>query len=359
MYKSWWQKLDYILIFLMLILVVFGFIMIYSANGKDASTDSEFFRQVVYFFAGLVFLIIFASIDYQFLASMELYLYVLTNLALAAVLFVGKEALGAQRWISVGGFTFQPSEMAKIFMIIFLAARLSKEDALNYEKLAGTLIYLAIPMVLIMKQPDLGTALVLIFILFAMLFVRGLNIIWILACTAAGFGVAPFVLKEYQRKRLLVFMNPDADPAGDGWNLRQSIIGIGSGKMWGKGLFFGTQTHLQFVPEHSRDFIFTVLGEELGFVGGASLIALYFFFLWKAIFIAKNAKDMTGTLIATGVAAFFFFHIFVNIGMTVGIMPVTGIPLPFLSYGGSSLMTNMVAVGLLLNVGLRQEKFFK
>ena len=359
MYKSWWLKLDYVLIFLMVILVLFGFIMIYSANGKESSTGSEFFRQVVYFFVGLVFLIIFTSVDYQFLSSIELYLYIVTCISLTAVLFIGTEALGAQRWISLGGFTFQPSEMAKIFIIISLASRLSKEDALQYEKLLGTIIYLAIPMLLIMKQPDLGTALVLIFVFFAMLFVRGLNIFWILGASAAGMAVAPLVLKDYQKKRLMVFLNPDMDPSGDGWNIRQSLIGIGSGKMWGKGLYFGTQTHLQFVPEHSRDFIFTVLGEELGFVGGASLIALYFFFLWKAAVIAKTSKDMTGSLIATGIAAFFFFHIFVNIGMTIGIMPVTGIPLPFLSYGGSSLITNMIAVGLLLNVSLRREQFFK
>jgi rod shape determining protein RodA len=149
------------------------------------------------------------------------------------------------------------------------------------------------------------------------------------------------------------------DPTGSGWNLRQSMIGIGSGKLWGKGLLFGTQTQLQFVPEHSRDFIFTVLGEELGFMGGASLIALYFFLLLKILKIAQEAKDSVGTLIATGVGAMLFFHIFINIGMTMGIMPVTGIPLPFLSYGGSAIITNLMAIGLLLSIQLRREQFFK
>ncbi|MCE1246473.1 MAG: rod shape-determining protein RodA [Firmicutes bacterium] len=359
MYKSWILKLDYVLILLMVVLVVYGLIIIYSANNKDMGAGSEFIRQIRYFVIGLVFLILFASIDYQFWVRMEPYLYLLNLLILGAVLVAGKEALGAQRWISIGGFTFQPSEFAKILMILCLAIRLSDEDALQTEKLVGTLIYLGIPMALIMKQPDLGTALVLIAILFAMLFVRGLNPAWILASVAAGMGISPFVLKEYQKTRLLVFLNPDVDPTGSGWNIRQSMIGIGSGKLWGKGLLFGTQTQLQFVPEHSRDFIFTVLGEELGFMGGASLIALYFFLLLKILKIAQEARDFFGTLIATGVGAMLFFHVFINIGMTMGIMPVTGIPLPFLSYGGSAIITNMMAIGLLLSISLRKEQFFK
>lgn len=359
MYKSWLLKLDYILILLMIILVAYGLIIIYSANDKDMTAGSEFMRQLKYFAIGLVFLVLLASIDYHFWIRMEPYLYLFNLAILGAVLVAGKEALGAQRWISIGGFTFQPSEFAKILLIICLAIRLSDENALLPEKLVGTMIYLGIPMAFIMKQPDLGTALVLIAILFAMLFVRGLNPIYILAATAAGMGISPFVLKEYQKTRLLIFMNPDMDPTGAGWNLRQSMIGIGSGKFQGKGLLFGTQTQLKFVPEHSRDFIFTVLGEELGFIGGASLIALYFFLILKIIKIAQEAKDSFGTLMATGVAAMLFFHIFINIGMTMGIMPVTGIPLPFLSYGGSAIITNLMAIGLLLSISLRREQFFK
>jgi len=362
MVKSWWQRLDYVLIFLMIILVIFGLIMIYSANSSDAFGKSEFSRQLLYFFIGIVFLVVFAAIDYQFLASIELYMYIVTCLTLMAVLAFGRETFGAQRWVNIGSFSFQPSEIAKIFIIISMASRLSDENALKFEKLAVTLIYIAIPIALIMKQPDLGTALVLITIFFIMLFIRGFNPLLILLFAAIGLAVSPFLLKDYQRRRLLVFLNPNMDPTGDGWNLQQSMTGIGSGKLWGKGLFISIQTqltHLEFVPEHSRDFIFTVLGEQLGFVGGASLIALYFFFLWKILRIAHQAKDSIGTLIAAGIAGFFFFHIFVNVGMTIGIMPITGIPLPFLSYGGSSLITNMIAVGLLLNISMRQEQFFK
>lgn len=359
MYKLWYHKIDYVLLFLMVILVIFGLIAIYSANGKDISKKSEFYHQIIFFFIGLIFLTLFVVIDYRSLASIEIYLYVLNLLFLTAVLVMGKEALGAQRWIAIGAYSFQPSEFAKILLIICLAARLSQENALLPEKLAGTLVYIAIPMAFIMKQPDLGTSLVLIAILFAMLYVRGLNPIFILGLTALGLAVAPFLLKPYQKDRLLVFLNPDIDPTGAGWNLTQSTIAIGSGKLWGTGLLSGTQTQLKFVPEHSRDFIFTVLGEELGFVGGAALIALYFILLWRAVKIAKDSRDNVGALIATGITALFFFHIFVNIGMTMGIMPVTGIPLPFLSYGGSSLITNMMAIGLLLNISIRREQFFK
>jgi rod shape determining protein RodA len=214
-------------------------------------------------------------------------------------------------------------------------------------------------MVLIMLQPDLGTSLVLLAVLFAMLFIRGFNPLFILASIVAGIGISPFILKEYQRQRLLVFLNPEADPTGAGWNVIQSVVGIGSGRLWGKGLFSGVLTQLRFVPEHSTDFIFAVLGEELGFVGGAALIALYFFLIWKMTRIAKKARDLDGTLIAVGIATMFFFHIFVNMGMTMAIMPATGIPLPFVSYGGSALLANMIAIGILLNISMGREHFFK
>lgn len=344
---------------MILILVVFGMVIIYSANSQDTAKSSEFNRQLLYFGVGVIFMVIFTVIDYRFLAGIELYLYIFNVLVLTSVLVFGKEALGAQRWIAIGSFTFQPSEFAKIFVIISMAVRLSDEKALQFEKLLGTFVYLAVPMILIMKQPDLGTSLVLLAIFFVMLFVRGLHPAYILAMIALGLGISPFVLKPYQMKRLLVFVNPDLDPTGAGWNLRQSIIGIGSGKMWGKGLFLGTLTNLKYVPEHSRDFIFTVLGEELGFMGGLALIVLYFLLLFKIVRISQEARDQVGSLIAVGVATMFFFHIFVNIGMTIGIMPVTGIPLPFLSYGGSSLICNMMGVGLLLSISMRREQFFK
>ncbi len=359
MYKSWWAKIDYVLIFLVLILVIYGLILIYSASGQDLSPDGEFRRQLSYLALGLLMLIICTAVNYEIFAGFELYTYVFTLIILVAVIFVGQEALGAQRWIRIGFFSFQPSEFAKIFVIISMAVRLSKDDALKLDNLAGTFIYLGLPMVLVMMQPDLGTALVLVAVLFTMLFVRGFNPLYILGLVVAGAGVSPFLLKEYQKQRLSVFLDPYSDPTGAGWNVIQSIVGIGSGKLWGRGLFSGTLTQLQFVPEHSTDFIFAVLGEELGFVGGASLILLYFFLLWKTIHIARQSRDLTGSLIATGISAMFLFHIFINLGMAMGIMPATGIPLPFVSYGGSSLVASLMACGLLLNISLRREQFFK
>lgn len=358
MYKSWWRKLDYLLLFLMIILTIFGFIIISSANRENPESN-ELNRQVIYFFVGLIFMGIFTAIDYELLAGFERYIYVVNVLLLIVVLFYGKTVMGATRWISLGGFTFQPSEFVKVFVIISIAVHLSREDALKPEKLVGTLLYVGLPMALIISQPDLGTALVLVAILMVMLFVRGFNPIYILGFCALGIGLAPLFLKEYQKQRILSFLNPESDPTGSGWTIIQSIVSIGSGKFWGKGLFLGTQTQLQFVPEHSTDFVFSVVGEELGFVGAASLIILYFILLWKMIRIARESKDMVGSLIATGICAMFFFHIFVNVGMTTGLMPVTGLPLPFISYGGSSLITNMIAIGLLLNISLRRELFFK
>ncbi|MCD4785254.1 MAG: rod shape-determining protein RodA [Candidatus Eremiobacteraeota bacterium] len=359
MYKTWWQKIDYLLLIVMLILLAYGLIIVYSANGQEAGPGSEVRRQLLYIFIGIVLMVVFASIDYHFLASVELYLYIINLILLLAVLAYGKEALGAQRWISIGSFSFQPSEFAKIFIIISISARLSDENALKFEKLAVTFLYLALPMILILKQPDLGTSLVLVSIFFVMLYIRGWNPFLILGLTAMGLTISPFVLKEYQKKRLFVFVDPGMDPTGAGWNLRQSIIGVGSGKLLGKGLFSGTQTQLRFVPEHSRDFIFTVLCEELGFIGGTFLVTLYFILLFKTVQTAKYSRDLLGTLIATGIAVLFFFHVFVNIGMTMGIMPITGLPLTFMSYGGSSLISNMMAIGLLLNISMRREKFFK
>ncbi len=359
MRKSWWHRLDFVLILLVLALVCFGFLMIASANYQDVEAQGELYRQIFYFFVGIVFMIIFASIDHELLAGFERYFYIVTILLLLLVLFFGRTALGATRWIKVGFFSFQPSEFAKIFLIISLAHHLSKENALKADSLATLFLYIGIPMVLIILQPDLGTSLVLVAVLFVMLYVRGFSPWYILGFSALGLAVSPFVLREYQKKRLLIFLNPQSDPTGAGWNIIQSMISIGSGRLWGKGLFSGTQIQLRFVPEHSTDFIFAVIGEELGFIGGVGIIVLFGFFLWRIISIAKRCHDLTGTLMAVGIAAMFLFHIFVNIGMTCGIMPVTGIPLPFISYGGSSLITNMIAVGILLNISKGKDLFFK
>ncbi len=269
----------------------------------------------------------------------------------------------------MGGFQIQPSEFAKVILIIALAVFLVKrlETIGSFKTFVHSFIYLAVPMLLIFKQPDLGTSLVLIAIWTAMVFVMGTDIknivifVGTLAVLVAAVWLMPHFLKPYQRNRLITFVNPSADPLGSGYHVAQSRIAIGSGQLTGKGLLKGTQRELSFIPEQHTDFIFTVVGEEMGFVGAVGLLALYFTLIWRGLVIMSVTEDTTGRAIAAGIVGMFIFHIFVNMGMTLGIMPVTGVPLPMFSYGGSSLMANMMAIGLLEGIGMRkaQDQFLR
>lgn len=356
MFQHWWKRIDFPLVLAVLSLVAFGFVLIYSATGRGPEATSEVGRQFLWFVPGLLMMILMALVDYEFWGKMHRWIYVLNVMLLLSVLVLGHEARGSQRWLALGPLTIQPSEIAKIFFIMTLARFLStRVGQLTVRDVAFSLLHLAIPMLLILLQPDLGTALVLLAIYFVLMFMAGVSPWFLAGLCSLGGAVAPFVLKGYQKKRFLVFLNPEGDPHGGGWNLIQSKIAIGSGKLLGKGLFAGTQGQLRFVPEHSTDFIFTVVGEEHGFVGAIILLLLYFFVIWQAIRISCQARDSYGRLIAAGVMTMFLFHIVINIGMTIGLMPITGIPLPFLSYGGSSLLTNMMAVGLLLGISFRRE----
>jgi rod shape determining protein RodA len=300
---------------------------------------------------------------------------------LLAVIFFGNEAKGATRWITVtSSFAIQPSEFAKVFIIITLADFLAKrEKNLNrFRDFIAPLLFVLIPMALICLQPDLGTALVFGAIFVGMMFVAGANprklgalllgsglivgiALWLHFATnlpswlrfAQGI---PLPLKEYQLKRLIIFMNPASDISGDGFHIIQSIWAIGSGGLWGKGYRMGTQGQLNFLPEHHTDFIFSVVGEEFGFIGTISLLFFFCVFLLRSVRIATKSRDLYGTLIAVGIISMFAFHILVNVGMTSGIMPVTGIPLPLISYGGNNMLSNMLAIGLLLSINLRRRR---
>lgn len=359
MYFWLWKKLDYKLLILTAIITCYGLLILYSASSFGQVNTSLWLRQIIYIPAALLLLIVFALIDYEFWAKKINELYVFNLLLLVLVLFAGHHAKGAQRWLSAGGIVFQPSELAKLIIIIVLAKVLSditgKIDLVKVLKPAAITL---VPVLLILVQPDLGTTLVVIFVFMLMLYARGFNPWYLAAVSVLGCAVSPFILKEYQKERLFVFLNPDKDPTGAGWNLIQSKIAIGSGMLFGKGLFASTQGHLSFVPEHCTDFIFTVLAEEGGLIASAILLILFALFLLRGLKIAKTSKDMFGSLLAVGITGMFFFHIIVNIGMTIGIMPITGIPLCFLSYGGSALMTNMMAVGILLSISMRREKLF-
>lgn len=333
-----------------------GVACIASASLHDPDNHGEAHRQILYVCIGIVGMFGFSLVDYRGWRRWAPALYVLNLLLLLFVMRGGHSALGAQRWISLGPLgTFQPSEPAKLILAVSVAAVLCRGDYTRLQDLWKPLLVAGIPALLILKQPDLGTTLVVLAILTAQL-LFGLKSIWDFLLYAGGVVIAASavlvsnVLKPFQKARLLVFLNPKADPQGAGYNLNQSKIAVGDGEWFGRGLFHGTQTQLAFVPENSKDFIFTVLAEEFGFVGAVALLVLYGAIMYGGIAAMISARDRFGFLLATGLVAMLLFHIMVNIGMTVGIMPITGIPLPFMSYGGSAVITDFIAVGILLNI---------
>ena len=355
------KNLDYVIIAVVVLITTISFFIIASASPENPGYFVR--KQAMWVCVGLILFVLVLSIDYHDLIPHTKHLYYFNLVLLMAVFAFGREAKGAQRWLRLGPLEVQPSELAKLIIIITLADLLSKR-ATNFQSgsardLLAVLTHVGIPMALILKQPDLGTSLVFISLLIGMLFVAGIKWHYLLGLGGLGAGLAPlmfYLLEDYQRKRILVVFNPYIDPTDSGYNVIQSMIAIGSGRLWGKGLFGGTQNRLGFLPEQHTDFIFSVIGEELGFVGAAILVSLYFILIYRGIVIALKARDDFGVLLATGVSVMFAFHILVNVGMTLGIMPVTGIPLPFMSYGGSSYLTNMMALGLLLNVHMRRQK---
>ncbi|MDQ2866434.1 MAG: rod shape-determining protein RodA [Candidatus Eremiobacteraeota bacterium] len=345
------------------LLTFIGIVCVASADLHDADASGEYKKQIVYMLLGVPLMFGVSLIDYRSWRRWATALYVLNLVLLLFILRGGHSALGAQRWISLGPLgTFQPSEPAKLIIAIALASVLCSATYDRIQDLWKPLVAAAIPALLILKQPDLGTSLVVLAILSAQLFFGlpklGDFLIYamgVLIAAAAAVGTNA-VLKPFQKARLFVFLNPKADPQGAGYNLNQSKIAVGNGGWFGRGLHHGTQTQLNFVPEHSRDFIFTVLAEEFGFLGGFLLVALYGVILYGGVRAMIASRDRFGFLLAAGIVAMFFFHIIVNIGMTIGIMPITGIPLPFVSYGGSAILTNFAAVGVLLNIYSQKDR---
>lgn len=360
------RHLDFSLILSALALSAIGAIAIYSATRArqvEFGLDPRHFlkRQLVHLSVAAVVFLLLLLFDYRQLRGLAPIFYGGTLLSLLLVLSpLGERVAGAQRWIDVGIFQIQPSELAKLALIVSLAALFAEEKELHAEsRLPIALGMTAIPAVLIFVQPDLGTLLVLPAVLFAVLLIAGMRLRWLLVLALAG--VVTFVvilnlglIKDYQLARLTAFMDPQSDPTSAGYNLEQSKIAIGSGGFSGRGLFKGTQTNLDYVPEQHTDFIFTAIGEEKGFLGAMTVLGLFAFLFWRVSRIAMISKDSFGALLATGIGAMLAFQVFVNIGMTIGIMPITGIPLPFVSFGGSSLIVNFAAVGILMNVHMRR-----
>lgn len=375
--RKLWRKFDYILFITIVLLCIYGFIVIASATSKTRGSDIKlginFIKQLIKnpflktqitsFILGLIAIFILLLFNYDTFGRMYFIIYGFCNILLIAVLIfgTGEESWGARSWLSIGGFSFQPSEVAKIGIIISVAKFIdnNKEKINELFTLLKILVFSLTPIALILMQPDFGTATVFMFFIFIMLFVAGLDIKYILYATGSGLLSLPilwFLLKDYQKERIRVFLDPSRDAMGSGYQVIQSKIAIGSGKLFGRGLFHGVQTQYGFLPEKHTDFIFAVIGEELGLIGGLVLLLLYFIMLYRLIVIAKNSKDLLGSLIVIGIASMIAFHIIENIGMTMGLMPVTGIPLPFISYGGTFLLANLVSIGLALSIGMRRNK---
>lgn len=362
LFKRNWKHIDKIMITAAIVLVLISLCIIGSAThiNKGAINYDFVVKQGVAFVVNFLMLLFFCNYDYTRLKRFAKPLYVINLLMLAAVMFFGTSALGAQRWIQIGPLTLQPSEFSKLIMIICLAALLADrgEKFDRWRSLIPVALFVGVPFLLVLKQPDLGTSLVFIAIAAGMLVVSRIKLSILRNIAVMGVLAAPigwFFLKDYQKSRILVFLDPNADPFGAGYHIIQSKIAIGSGMLFGKGLFQGTQSQLNFLPENHTDFIFSVIGEELGFLGCLFILFLYFVLIYRTLLTAKECKDRFGILLATGILSMWTFEILVNVGMTCGIMPVTGIPLPFMSYGVSALTTNMMALGVVLNVYLRQE----
>ncbi|MFL6133964.1 MAG: rod shape-determining protein RodA [Nocardioidaceae bacterium] len=363
-------RVDWVLMSASAALLGIGALLVWSAtSARDDLTGSDpssyFKRQLVNIAIGVVLAVMVAATDHRWVRILAPLVYVASVIGLVLVLVMGSTINGSRSWIQLGGMSVQPAEFAKLAVVIGMALLVAErtEGSLRASQVGnldviGMLAIAGIPAVLILLQPDLGTMLVLSATVFGVLAVSGAARTWLIGLFVAGVAAATLavrlhVLKSYQIDRFMAFTNPDLDPRGAGYNTTQARIAIGNGGFFGQGLFGGSQTESGFVPEQHTDFIFTVAGEELGLVGSALLIALLAVVLWRALRIAMRAEDLFGRVAAAGIACWFGFQAFQNIGMCLGIMPVTGVPLPLVSYGGSSMFAGLMALGLLQNIHLR------
>ena len=362
--KSYIRELDHWLIILVLITSVFGILIISSAVNNFDDNIRYIAVQSMGLILGLLVMTFVLWIDYERLGNVGKVLFVLMVIALISVLFIGtgRDETGSRRWIRIAGFGLQPSEFVKVVFIVTISKHLSlvKENINDMKNLILLFLHAAVPTALIILQPDLGTALVFMFILIGMLFIGGIKYKYILYSMSALAVLAPiawfFLLEEYQQLRIKVFLNPGMDPLGSGYHAIQSRIAIGAGNLFGAGLFRGTQTQLGYLPEKHTDFIFAVIGEELGLMGCILVLFLLLLIIYRCFSTAQIAKNDFGSFLCIGVAFMLIFQTFENIGMCIGLTPVTGIPLPFISYAPSSLVTNMCAIAIVINVRMRRKK---
>jgi rod shape determining protein RodA len=354
---------------LILALAVFavGVLNLYSASGfrmgEEVSLQSFFNKQIIWGACGLFAMLLVVLVDYKHLGNVAWPLFFTTILLLVLVLVVGRSVSGARRWLEIGSFNFQPSELAK-FAVLILGAKLlaKRSEKLGWLELFSVVGLGMVPALLVIVEPDLGTGLNILLLLCGLILYRGISgpvFKTLLVSVPILLPCGWFVLKPYQKQRILTLLDPEKDPLGSGYHIIQSRIAIGSGQMWGKGFLEGTQSQLRYLPEKHTDFALAVFAEEWGFVGCIALLVLFCFFLLQIYATARTAKDRFGSFLAAGVFFYFFWQILINMGMVLGIMPVVGIPLPFISYGGSATIVNFCLVGIVVNVSMRRFVFKK
>ena len=359
------RKLNWSLIITTMTLIIIGLINLYSVSHQAHSVTTHlFYLQMIWVILGVSVFFCISFINYHFFTRVAYILYAINLICLIIVYFLGSTYSGSKRWLDLGLFHFQPSETLKIILIFILARILSTKRSwrsMNLMELLKPLVLIFIPIFFIICQPDLGTALIILIITSSIIIFGKVHKSILLSSLLFIFCISPvvwsFFLKEYQKNRILTFISPGRDPRGTGYNTIQSKIAIGSGQFWGKGFQKGTQSQLEFLPERHTDFIFSVLSEEHGFIGGIITILLFFFLIIIGFHTAFQSKDKTGVFLCVGMSFYIFWHMFINIGMTMGLLPIVGIPLPLLSYGGSGLLTTMIALGVISSVSYHRYLF--
>lgn len=358
---------DWTLFGLVLAVAAIGVVNIFSATASYTTAAIPYYlKQIYWILTGLALVVVVCSIDYHLLDDIAVWVYGIVVALLAIVLVAGKTSMGATRWLHLGFLSLQPSEPMKIVMVIIVArlfCRYSPSGGLGVRELGLPFAVVGVPALLIMKQPDLGTAILVLLIAGSMIVAVGLRrsaVVTLLLTGIPGLLLGwNFYLREYQKNRILDFLDPERSRLGSGYHIIQSKIAVGSGGFSGKGFLKGTQTQLRFLPEQHTDFAFSVFAEEWGFLGCIVLLGLYFSLVLWGLQIASRCNDRFGSLIAVGVSAILFWHIVINVGMVIGLFPVVGVPLPFFSYGGTSMVTSMICMALLLNISMRRFMFSK
>jgi rod shape determining protein RodA len=362
------------LVGLIALIALIGLSAVYSATYTAKGPSTLFYKQMVWIAAGMFIMFLMMIPDYHTVGRYAYILYMVSVIMLILVMVMGKTGMGAQRWLAIGPFVFQPSELAKLALTLALARYFAEDprrDGYSLRDLAVPGAMVLVPLLLVLKQPDLGTAIMLLLTSSLMVMIAGIHlrtvitIVLVAAVVAASVFLVPPVrhkiwgsLKPYQQNRIKAFIDPSSDPLGSGYHANQSKIAVGSGQITGKGFRQGTQSQMAFLPERHTDFIFAVISEEHGFMGSGLMVILYFILLLVGVDTARNAKDRMGALMAGGIVSMIALYVFINVGMSAGIVPVVGVPLPLVSYGGTSVITTFLALGLLLNIQTRRFMLF-